>query len=189
MCKNSRTDFISTAYDFFKEKRNKDIAEMLEADPRMVRKWVRQFLQVGIEALVPTNKGSRPPKLTYEEEEAFLNAFKEKAESVQIYRVLHRHSRRKIKPRSRHPKKASPEAINASKKLSELQRKSRLSTIQQTAKRFGWINKLKYCWCQKGIRPSVPCHHIREYRSFTELSSQKTTIAFSSSYLIVTQIA
>ena len=29
---------------------------------------------------------------------------------------------------------------------------------------FGRINKPKYCWCQKGIRPSVPCHHIREYR-------------------------
>ncbi len=29
---------------------------------------------------------------------------------------------------------------------------------------FGRINKPKTCWCAKGIRPSVPCHHIREYR-------------------------
>jgi len=29
---------------------------------------------------------------------------------------------------------------------------------------FGRINKPKNCWCKKGIRPSVPCHHIREYR-------------------------
>ena len=29
---------------------------------------------------------------------------------------------------------------------------------------FGRINKPRYCWCEKGIRPSVPCHHIREYR-------------------------
>lgn len=29
---------------------------------------------------------------------------------------------------------------------------------------FGRINKPKYCWCRKGHRPSVPCHHIREYR-------------------------
>ena len=29
---------------------------------------------------------------------------------------------------------------------------------------FGRINKPKACWCAKGIRPSVPCHHIREYR-------------------------
>jgi len=29
---------------------------------------------------------------------------------------------------------------------------------------FGRINKPKNCWCPKGIRPSVPCHHIREHR-------------------------
>jgi len=29
---------------------------------------------------------------------------------------------------------------------------------------FGRINTPKYCWCPKGKRPSVPCHHIREYR-------------------------
>lgn len=29
---------------------------------------------------------------------------------------------------------------------------------------FGRINKPKPCWCPKGNRPSVPCHHIREYR-------------------------
>ena len=29
---------------------------------------------------------------------------------------------------------------------------------------FGRINKPKNCWCVKGIRPAVPCHHIREYR-------------------------
>lgn len=29
---------------------------------------------------------------------------------------------------------------------------------------FGRINKPKSCWCFKGLRPTVPCHHIREYR-------------------------
>ncbi len=29
---------------------------------------------------------------------------------------------------------------------------------------FGRINKPKYCWCEKGVRPVVPCQHIREYR-------------------------
>lgn len=29
---------------------------------------------------------------------------------------------------------------------------------------FGRINKPKHCWCKRGIRPCVPCHHIREYR-------------------------
>ena len=29
---------------------------------------------------------------------------------------------------------------------------------------FGRINKPKGCWCKGGMRPTVPCHHIREYR-------------------------
>jgi putative transposase len=29
---------------------------------------------------------------------------------------------------------------------------------------FGRINKPKYCWCYPGLRPTVPCHHIREFR-------------------------
>ena len=29
---------------------------------------------------------------------------------------------------------------------------------------FGRINKPNFCWYLKSIRPSVPCHHIREYR-------------------------
>ena len=28
---------------------------------------------------------------------------------------------------------------------------------------FGRINKPKRCWCGDGIRPSVPCHRVREY--------------------------
>lgn len=43
----------------------------------------------------------------------------------------------------------------------------RLCTIRlmfQDEAGFGRINKPKYCWCQSGHRPNVPCHHIREYR-------------------------
>lgn len=29
---------------------------------------------------------------------------------------------------------------------------------------FGRINKPRHCWCPEGVRPEVPCHHIREYR-------------------------
>lgn len=28
---------------------------------------------------------------------------------------------------------------------------------------FGRINKPKRCWCGDGIRPTVPCHRVREY--------------------------
>ena len=29
---------------------------------------------------------------------------------------------------------------------------------------FRRVNKPKYCWCIKGVRPHVPCYHIREFR-------------------------
>ena len=78
--------------------------------------------------------------MSYEEEAVLLKAFEAKAEAgqtidiseikaayqeavghsvgaSQIYYVLHRHKWRKVMPRSRHPKKASEEVIEASKKL------------------------------------------------------------------------
>lgn len=88
--------------------------------------------------------------------------------------MLERHGWRKVMPRSKHPQKASEEAIEASKKIktaaednfNNLNRDKydgvRL-TFQDEAG-FGRLNKPKYCWCKKGIRPSVPCHHICEYR-------------------------
>lgn len=40
----------------------------------------------------------------------------------------------------------------------------KLRVMFQDEAGFGRINKPKRCWCRKGIRPTVPCHHIREYR-------------------------
>ncbi len=40
----------------------------------------------------------------------------------------------------------------------------KLRVMFQDEAGFGRINKPKRCWCRQGIRPSVPCHHIREYR-------------------------
>ena len=78
--------------------------------------------------------------MSYEEEAALLEPFNKKAEAgqmvevsemevayrqavghsigaSQIYCVLHRHGWRKVMPRSQHPKKASEEVIETSKKL------------------------------------------------------------------------
>jgi putative transposase len=33
-----------------------------------------------------------------------------------------------------------------------------------TSPNVGRINKPRYCWCYPGLHPTVPCHHIREYR-------------------------
>ena len=80
--------------------------------------------------------------MSYEEEAALLRPFQEKAEKgqiieiseikaryeqavghsiggSQIYYVLKRHGWRKVMPRSRHPKKASDEVIETSKKLKQ----------------------------------------------------------------------
>ena len=48
------------------------------------------------------------------------------------------------------------------KKVFNNKRKIRLMFQDEAG--FGRINRPKYCWCRKGMRPSVPCHHIREYR-------------------------
>ena len=120
--------------------KNKEVAEKLEIDKRMVSLYVSEYRKGGIAALETKPRSGRPPKMTYEDEEKMLAGFKEKAEKGQvieiseiktayekivgsskshgqIYVVLHRHGWRKIKPRSRHLKKAGDEAIEASKKL------------------------------------------------------------------------
>ena len=42
--------------------------------------------------------------------------------------------------------------------------KGKIRLMFQDEAGFGRINKPRYCWCHKGVRPNVPCHHIREYR-------------------------
>ncbi len=119
--------------------KNKDVAEKLDVDPRMVSKWVRQYHEGGISYLNKPVGGRHNENMTLEEESKFLEEWKEKAEKGQIievkeikkeyekrtkaskskgqiYTVLHRHGWRKVKPRSRHPKKASNEKIEESKK-------------------------------------------------------------------------
>ena len=119
--------------------KNKEVAEKLGIDKRMVSTYVSNFRKDGIAGLEKKSRGGRPPKLTFEEEEAILDEFKEKAEAGQvievseikakyesiagpskshgqIYVVLHRHNWRKIKPRSKHPKKADEDTISSSKK-------------------------------------------------------------------------
>lgn len=121
-------------------KTNKVIAEKLDTSAKMVSQWVSAYINNGIEALLPKKRVGNHRNLSIEEEKKLLSAFSEQAKSgqiinvnelkaayiekvghsiggSQIYRVLHRHNWRKIMPRSKHPKKADEEAIEASKKL------------------------------------------------------------------------
>ena len=120
-------------------KKNKEIAEILEIHEKVVSKWISIFSNQGTQGLMNKPKGGNHRNMTFEQEEEFLKQFEERTkkgellstneikeayiESVghsigheQIYRVLKRHGYRKIMPRSRHPKKASDEEIEQSKK-------------------------------------------------------------------------
>ena len=121
-------------------KRDAVIAEQLETSPAVVSHWVSAYVRGGLQALLPKKRTSHHWNMSYDEEAALIATFDDQAakgqlvevsdikktyeERVghrigngQIYRVLARHGFRKIKPRSKHPKKANDEVIEASKKL------------------------------------------------------------------------
>lgn len=101
-------------------------------------KLIARYMRDGISAIAENHYKGNRRNMSFEEEAAILAPFIERAErgemvdikeiaaayqkavphkvsDTQIYYVLHRHGWRKIMPRSRHPKKASEEAIEASK--------------------------------------------------------------------------
>ena len=74
--------------------------------------FLQQFYDDAVQGKVVT---LREIKAAYEEKNGHkLSSFS------QIYKLLHRHNWRKIKPRPKHQKRASEEAIEASKKLTHL---------------------------------------------------------------------
>ena len=123
-------------------KRNAEIAEQLETSSDMISYWVSCYAKRGLKGLLPAKREAHRRNMSYAEEKELLRTFEEEAQagrvvevsdiknayetkvghpigSGQIYKVLKRHGWRKIKPRSRHPKKATPEAIETSKKLTQ----------------------------------------------------------------------
>ncbi len=119
---------------------NNEIAGKLDTSAKMVSHWVSAYINGGINALLPKKRIGNHRNLSIEEENELLDSFTKQAEAgqivdlndlkaeyvkkvghsiggSQIYRMLKRHGWRKVMPRSKHPKKASNEAIEASKKL------------------------------------------------------------------------
>lgn len=101
---------------------------------------VSKYVHDGLEAITGNHYGGNRKNMSFEEEAEILRPFLEISRNgqmveiseieaaykkvvghsiscAQIYRVLQRHGWRKVMPRSRHPKKASDEVIEASKKL------------------------------------------------------------------------
>lgn len=120
--------------------KNPKIAEKLDTSAKVVSCWVSAYCKSGIDALMGGKFGGNRRNMSFESETQFLAKFetiaskgqlieiseieqeyeKQVGHSIggsQIYRVLQRHGWRKIMPRSKHPNKASEEAIGALKKL------------------------------------------------------------------------
>ena len=120
-----------------------EIAQKTDYAKTYIYELVSKFCNQGIGAIVDNHYQGNRRNMSLEEEKGFLEQYKKRAEqgkiievseikkayeekvghpigATQIYYVLHRHGWRKVMPRSKHPKKASDEVIEASKKLTKL---------------------------------------------------------------------
>ena len=120
--------------------RSKEISEVTEFHPAYISTIVSKYIKGGLEAITGKHYKGNHKNMSYDEEEAFLSQFIDEADGGhitdvkaikaayeekvghetghgQIYYVLHRHGWSKKLPRSKHPKSADPEAVEASKKL------------------------------------------------------------------------
>ena len=116
------------------------IAEKTGFHIKYIGQLVVKYLTEGIEVIVGKKREANRRNMSFAEEADFLKQFKDRAEKGQIvtakeirvayeekighkcgngqvYRLLKRHGCRKLKPRGKHPKKASEAEIEASKKL------------------------------------------------------------------------
>jgi len=121
-------------------KSREDISAETGFKKQYITELVGEYCRVGLEEYSRKLYRGNRRNMSQSEEAALLEAYKERAaqgqiievgeikasyeEKVghkigggQIYRVLARHSWRKVMPRSKHPKKASDEEVEASKKL------------------------------------------------------------------------
>jgi len=128
-------DYASKGYT------HREISELTDFGISRISDLVREFVKNGIEYFIKEHrKGSNPRNLTPKQEEQLINEFREKAIKGQIvsltemkmryeelrgketanstfYDFLERVKWRRVMPRGAHPKKATDEAVEASKKL------------------------------------------------------------------------
>jgi len=123
-------------------KKREKIAEITGFVKSYVSALVSKYCNNGVSAIIENNYHGNNRNMSFAEEEALLEPFRKAAQAGQIvevgqikrayeeaigrslennrgqiYNVLKRHGWRKVMPRSKHPNKASEEAIEASKKL------------------------------------------------------------------------
>ena len=64
----------------------------------------------------------------------------------------------------------------------------RVRLLYQDEAGFGRISKPSACWAPRGMRPTVPCHHVREFRYCYGAVDAHTGDAFLSLQELVTQL-
>lgn len=119
--------------------KSEEVGKIISLHKETVNKIISRYKKNGIGAIIPQKSISNRRYLSEEEEQSFLAPFVEKANNGQmlevseiqkalqeklghstskstVYLLLSRNNWRKIMPRSKHPKKASDEAIEAYKK-------------------------------------------------------------------------
>ena len=122
---------------------DQQIAEITGYHEKRISQICKEYKEQGLEVFAKKKYGGNHRSLSESEEREILAEFEKKAEAGQIitvheikeafdkrlgkdtgrvyvYMVLRRHQWRKVMPRARHPKKASEEAIEASKKLTTM---------------------------------------------------------------------
>ena len=122
-------------------RKREEISEKTGFKKQYITELVGEYREKGLKHFAQKQYKGNNRNLSYAEEKALLEPFRAKAEAgqivevseilaayenkigrpagsnSQIYYVLARHGWRKVMPRSKHPKKASDEDIEASKKL------------------------------------------------------------------------
>ena len=130
----------------YEGKKDVEIGEKLGYTRKRVSQLCAEFKRDGLEEYARHKYGGNHRSLSKEEEREILSTFEEISTTGQIvtaqdikrafdeklgrdtgrgyiYMVLERHGWRKVMPRPEHPKKASDEVIDASKKLTRAPRK------------------------------------------------------------------
>ena len=124
--KNKRIDKRLTVLELSgKGVKRAEIALITGYNIGYIPKLIARYRDGGLEAIVGNHYHGNRRNLTVAEEAVDVREIKAAYEAAvgheigsgQIYFVLKRHKWRKVMPRSRHPKKASEEVIETSKKL------------------------------------------------------------------------
>lgn len=126
----------------YEGKSNREIAEKTGYNERYVTMLLAKYRKLGLEEFIRIKQTSHHRKMTESEEarilekcgelalqgkvltvadirQVFEEELGEKTVTSYVYRVLKRHGWRKVMPRSKHPKAASEEEQNSSKKLTQ----------------------------------------------------------------------